>query len=205
MSFIRWGVVVGLAVAMAMPALGAPRRKGGRVGIQTDVGLPDGATLGVAVRPIRPVRIGLAATTNGVGPGMRGGVTLKIPIGVAPSVTGEVGWFPSTDGQWVAHKIDSDAPESIGVLERVGYRYWAVRGGLEFGNEHVSLVVQAGMSELYSTLYRVEELLGEESASVELEPLKLRVLAPSARVGLVFWFPGKKPSSDASAAAKRRR
>src|SRR3954465_15242351 len=47
----------------------------GTVGLMTDVGLPDGGTASLVVRPIRALRVEAGVAHDVVGPGVRGGVT----------------------------------------------------------------------------------------------------------------------------------
>ena len=114
-------------------------------------------------------------------------MTLKTPSIVAPSLTVEAGAYPPANANRIGRALGSTA--DLGVLERVGYTWGSVRGGLEIGDRKASLVVQAGMTEMRGRLHRVDELI--EDGSVEMESLRFRVLAPTARVGLLFWFKRK--------------
>ena len=158
-----------------------------RIGLTTDAGVPDGLAVGLAVRPIRPIRLGLAVATNGVGPGGRVGLTIKTPTALALSATAEAGFFPPMNANPVVGAV-MGVPSSIGVLEKVGYSYGSLRAGLEFGDQRATFMLHVGMSEMHANLRRVDELLVERAETIELAPIHLRVLAPSARLGVLFWF-----------------
>lgn len=97
------------------------------VGMNFDVGAPDGAALGVVVRPhLNWLRLNLAGSYNGLAPGVRGGLTLDpINFPVAPTATFEYGHF------W-----DGTVP-GVHQSPEVGYDYANLHVGLEFGKRDV--------------------------------------------------------------------
>jgi hypothetical protein len=93
-------------------------------GMSMDVGVPDGAALGLVVRPhFDWLRIGGAVTHNGIAPGLRLGVTIDpVAFPIAPTLTVEGGhyWQGTIPGV-------QDSPD-------VGYNYANFHLGLEIGN-----------------------------------------------------------------------
>ena len=93
-------------------------------GMSMDVGAPDGAALGLVVRPhFDWLRISGAVTHNGIAPGLRLGVTLDpIAFPIAPTFTVEGGHY------WQGTiPMVQDSPD-------VGYNYANFHLGLEIGN-----------------------------------------------------------------------
>jgi hypothetical protein len=104
------------------PTAVAPRHR--MFGVTMDVGVPDGAALGIVVRPrFDWLRIAGAVTHNGIAPGLRFGVTLDpIDFPVAPTLTVEGGHY----WQGTLPTV-SDSPT-------VGYNYANIHLGLEIGS-----------------------------------------------------------------------
>jgi hypothetical protein len=104
------------------PTASPPRHR--TFGMTMDVGVPDGAALGLVVRPrFDWLRIAGAVTHNGIAPGLRLGVTVDpIDFPIAPTLTVEGGhyWQGTIPGV-------SDSPT-------VGYNYANIHLGLEIGS-----------------------------------------------------------------------
>lgn len=161
----------------------------GRVGFTGDVGVPEGAMVGVAVRPIRPLRIGVAGGSNAIGFGVRGSITAKIPMWLGPSLTVEAGAYPPADANGLVSRLtgsEDAAGSARGMLESIGYHWGSVRAGVEFGDRRGSFVLSAGVTRLHSRLQRVDEWTADPSDAVE--PLRVTVLGPSAQIGGVVWL-----------------
>jgi hypothetical protein len=110
------------ASADKAPAAGPPRHR--TFGMTMDVGVPDGAALGLVVRPhFDWLRIAGAVTHNGIAPGVRVGVTLDpIAFPIAPTLTFEAGHY------WEGKlPMIQDSPT-------LGYNYANIHLGLEIGN-----------------------------------------------------------------------
>ncbi|HEY4012149.1 MAG TPA: hypothetical protein VGM06_02325 [Polyangiaceae bacterium] len=104
------------------PAAASPRHR--TFGMTMDVGVPDGAALGIVVRPrFDWLRIAGAVTHNGIAPGVRFGVTLDpIDFPIAPTLTVEGG-----------HYWQGTIP-GISESPTVGYNYANIHLGLEIGS-----------------------------------------------------------------------
>jgi hypothetical protein len=93
------------------------------VGITTDLGVPDGAAVGLVVRPkFDWLRLGAAGTYNGMAPGARLGVTFDpIAFAVGPTFTVEGG-----------HSWQGRLP--VGNAPTMSYSYANFHLGVELGN-----------------------------------------------------------------------
>lgn len=158
-----------------------------------DVGFPDGVMAGVAYQPAAWVREAIAGGTNGIGPGLRGGVTL-IPLGVGPSLSIQAGRYGEGDANPVASRllgVDDDSP----VLRRIGYTFVAGRLGADLKYGRFTVSASGGVAYLRGTLHRVEEVLASEvpddDAPVTLalgEDPRFSAWVPSLSVGLLVYF-----------------
>jgi hypothetical protein len=105
-----------------VPTPAAPAHRA--FGLTMDVGVPDGAAVGVVVRPkFDWVRLGASATHNGIAPGVRLGVTIDpVDYPLAPTLTVEGGHY--WEGKLPTLK---DSPS-------IGYNYANFHVGLEVGS-----------------------------------------------------------------------
>jgi hypothetical protein len=153
-------------------------------GLSVDGAIPSGAAVGMVLRPVQPLSVGVAATTHGAGAGGRVDVNLRAPFNVAPAVNVEAGWYPTAkvaNGTWMG------LPD-LHPVERVGYRYGSARVGLDFGRSWAVVNVQAGVTYLVGNVNG--GVLESEDAGLTLrwDPVTVRAWVPSARVGIVFWL-----------------
>ena len=172
------------------PAAASPSR----VGLMTDVGVPDGATLSLVVRPIAPLRVHVGASHNLVGPGVRAGLTLApIPWWCSPTLSASAGYFPERDANGVARMISGDPTYSSPLLERFGYAYVEAHAGFAFGRRHATLYVEGGLARVVGNVRNLAELAtgdADAMASVSyIEDPNVTVTTVSARIGLVIYIP----------------
>jgi len=187
-GLLRLALVGGLTGALGHPSLAS---EFGRVGITVDAGVPDLLQAGVVLRPVMPLRFTVTGGTNAIGGGVRAGVAIKAPWDVAPALALEVGHFFPADAQALAGQI-SGADIKNPVLERVGYSYANAHVGLELGNVRSTFYVHVGMSEVHATVRGVQAWADQEAGvgTVVLTDPTVRVVAPSARVGVIGYFRG---------------
>jgi hypothetical protein len=170
-------VVLSLAVAPPEPpvdrsaASPGPRRH--MFGMAMDVGVPDGAGLGLSVRPVDWLRVGAAVTHNTMAPGARVGVTLDplpTPIGITLTVEGGHYWSGTVPG--------------IQGAPAVAYNYANFHAGLEFGNRSTSrFFLHAGASWIDGSAS------ASQLAVSSLSNLSYRGwMAPSAKLGFSLYF-----------------
>jgi hypothetical protein len=163
-----------------------------RVGLMTDVGVPDGATLSLVYRPVAPLRVSLGASHNLVGPGVRAGLTFApVPWWISPTLSVSAGHFAERDANAVARMVTGDASFSSPSLERFGYDYAEAHLGLAFGRRHATFYVDGGVSRVVGNVRNLAEVAsGDAMSSVSYtEDPAMRVTTVSARIGLVVYLP----------------
>ncbi len=167
---------------MMVPALASadesPRFK--YVGMQVDVGVPDGAAVGVVVRPkLNWLRLNLSGTYNVLSPGIRGGFTLDpIKFPIAPTLTLEGG-----------HSFKGTVP-GIASNPEVSYNYANLHLGIEFGNrDSWRFFIHGGPSWINAQTYDFENTIGnkDKSLSVSDPSVSARVF-PTAKLGFALYF-----------------
>lgn len=157
------------------------------VGLQFDVGAPDGAAAGLVLRPIPDERydwfrlVG-SVTYNGlehVPPGVRGGLTfdpLRSPV--APTLTGEVG-----------HAF-AGTIYGVNGSPTVSYDYVNVHLGLEFGNRNVwRFFLRGGVSWINLQTGNFQGALNlSDSTIVVGNPTFNGFVAPTGKLGFDVYF-----------------
>ncbi len=184
-----------LLASTQVAAAQEPARKPVRhVGVTFDLGAPDGLNLGIAWRPVDPVRFSVTAATNGIGGGGRVGVALKAPWDVAPVIAVEGGHFLEADANWVVGALGGEQ-DGISVLERVGYTFANAHGGLEFGNPKATFYIHGGMSGIWTKVRGLQAFVDKEAdeGTLRIDDANIRAFVPSARFGFIIYFKGRSP------------
>jgi hypothetical protein len=163
------------------------------VGLMTDVGVPDGATLSLVYRPVSPVRVSLGASHNLVGPGVRAGVTF-VPVAawISPTLSLSAGHFAERDANAVARMVTGDDTYSSPALERFGYDYADAHVGLAFGRRHATFYIDGGVSRVVGNVRNLAAITEptDDMASVSYtQDPAVTINTLSARVGLVIYIP----------------
>lgn len=172
---------VGLAAA-ATPASGESVRA---FGVMADVGVPDGATASLVMRPLGVVRLAAGVGYNGVSHGGRVGVTLApVRAWISPTLSLDYGRYPEGDANPLVRRISGDQTFESQLLERVGYDFANAHVGVVLGRKRASFYLQGGMSRTSGTLHP-----GDTMSSVTFtEDPRLVVWSVSARLGLVVYI-----------------
>jgi hypothetical protein len=152
----------------------APRHR--TFGMSMDLGVPDGAALGLVVRPrFDWLRLGAAVTYNAMAPGARLGVTIDpiaFPIGPTLTIEGGHYWPGSVPGV-------KDSPS-------IGYNYANFHVGLETGNRATfRFFLRGGAS--YLDLSTAHFQSGSSSSGIG-NPSYSGWLAPSGKLGFSAFF-----------------
>jgi hypothetical protein len=147
-------------------------------GMVMDVGVPDGAALGVSVRPfVEWLRVSAAGSYNGMAPGARVGMTLDpIAFPIAPTFTVEGGHYWSGPVPMVKDSVS------------VGYNYMNLHLGLEFGSQSsFRFFVRGGVSwlDISGTVNQQSNSSGSPSVS---DPSFSGWVAPSGKLGFSTHF-----------------
>ena len=122
------------------------------IGMQLDLGVPDGAALGIVLSPcIYWAKLSGAITTNGFGVGWRVGLILDpldFPIG--PSATVEYGNSGSFN---ISSLVDEDLPD-------VAYSYINLHLGMEFGDPRsFRFYLKGGPSWLFLETHNLQQII----------------------------------------------
>ena len=147
------------------------------LGFSMDFGVPDGAALGMVVRPaFNWLRLEAAATFNGAAPGARLGLTLDpVPWVLAPTLTAEGG-----------HTWDGPVP-GMQNSPSVGYDYANFHFGLEFGHrESLRFFLRGGAS--WVDVHTANFHEGAGSGVVAQNPSFIGWVAPTAKLGFAQFF-----------------
>ncbi len=176
--------------------LGSPsaHAEDGTVGIMVDAGLPDGVNGSLVWRATPRIRAHGGVGYNGVAPGVRAGLSVAaFPYFVTPTATIEAGRFFSGNANTLAQMISGDPSFDEPILRDVAYDFANAHLGFELGYSGMTFYVHGGMSVLQMRVHNVDESLAftasDDGAKLEVrsDPL-VRVIAPSARAGFVYYF-----------------
>jgi opacity protein-like surface antigen len=155
----------------------APSRHHRTFGMSMDVGVPDGAALGVVMRPrFDWLRLGAAVTHNGIAPGVRLGVTIDpIAFPIAPTLTIEGG-----------HSWAGTVPMLQGSPS-IGYDYANFHLGIEVGNRASFRFFLRGGASWVDMSSAQAQNTGVAITGIG-NPSYTGWLAPSAKLGFALYF-----------------
>jgi hypothetical protein len=187
-------------IAWAAPAVASPETSVTAaapvtpwIGVMADVGLPDGATASIVVRPIRSLRVHAGVSHNMISLGERVGLTW-VPLSwwVSPTLSVEYGHYAEGNANPLARAVMGDATFESKILERVGYDYANAHLGLEFGRKWFTFYIHAGMSRITGTVHNIdsETMTGNEGTTTvtfSKDP-SIKLWGPSARIGFVVYL-----------------
>jgi len=163
------------------------------IGAMADIGLPDGATASIVVRPIRSLRAHAGVSHNMISLGERVGLTW-VPLSwwFSPTLSVEYGHYAEGNANPLVRTVMGDQTFQSAVLERVGYDYLNGHVGLEFGRKWFTFYIHAGMSRVTGTVHNIdsETMTGNEgttTVSFSKDP-SIKLWAPSARIGFIVYL-----------------
>lgn len=149
--------------------------------------LPDAGLL-LTARPVRWGHLQLGAGYNGLAPGIRGGLTLINPYVVPVSVTWEAGHYFDGDANRVVHWVDSSA-KSNASLERFGYDYMNILGGLSVGDRTFAFYLRFGVTWMRTTVHGFEQTLRETTKlDVTAADPTIHYRGPALKVGFDYFL-----------------
>ncbi|HEY1549458.1 MAG TPA: hypothetical protein VGG28_16640 [Kofleriaceae bacterium] len=181
-------------VAKASPT--APESSmSGKLGLIAGVGLPDGGTLGLAWRPVRPLRLEASFAHNYISPGYRAGATyIMLASWATPTLGIGYGHFYDRDANPAVRSITGDATFDSVMLDRVGYDYADARIGLELGRKHFTFFLHVGVTRLTAQIHDVaaaSNTAAQQSGSMvtvtSTDP-NVRLWAPTVDLGFVVYL-----------------
>jgi hypothetical protein len=157
-------------------------------GAMLDLGVPDGTTLSFVYRPIDIARLHAGLGYNGVSPGLRiGGEYL--PLGWGPSIGMAYGHYFEGDANGLAGMFGDPGDKGSKLLEHVGYSYFALRAGMEFGGDRFTFFGRGGVTWLSTTIHELDAIIqpDEESnttVSIKKDP-ELSAFVPTLQFGMI--------------------
>lgn len=190
-----------VAVVETEPLTAPAPRSRRLIGVMTDLGVPDGANLGLVVRPAAWLHLHAAGGTNSVSLGFRGGAT-AIPHWFwhfGPSLTVEAGYCRVGNVNQVLRTFFQVPAWMKDYVQQAGYAYYNAHLGIEFGRGNVTGFIHAGGSYVDGTVRTpnaVSVATGTNSPAANPPQVILgqdatvRVYTPSAKVGLIVYFGG---------------
>jgi hypothetical protein len=157
-------------------------------GAMFDLGVPDGTTLSFVYRPIDLARVHAGLSYNGVSPGLRLGGEF-LPLGWGPSLGIAYGHYFEGDANGIAGMFGSIDEDSSKLLENVGYDYFALRAGMEFGGDRFTFFARGGVSWLRTTIHELGTIIEPEPESnttveVKEDPV-LKAFTPTIQLGMI--------------------
>lgn len=169
------------------PSAGTLTASRPQLGIQLDVGVPDGAAAVVALAPWRWLRLELGAAHNGAVAGFRGGVTLApFSAFVRPTISLHAAHFPKGDFRPLARALGVSDGTATSLLTSVQYDLLSAHAGLEIGPPNgLSVFLRGGLGRVTARFPEAEGALREafEDPTLTARPLVLKLLAPSVQIG----------------------
>jgi hypothetical protein len=189
------------AIAEKVPREAAAPPSPHLLGVTTDIGLPDGANLGLVVRPTSWIRLHAVGGTNSASLGFRGGVT-AIPHWfwrIGPSVTLEAGYCRVGDVNGLLRGFFQVPSWMKDYAQQAGYAYYNAHLGVEFGRRNITGYIHVGGSYIDGTVRTPRSVSvpsttpGASTDSAHLilgQDAHVLVYTLSAKAGLIVYFGG---------------
>lgn len=148
-----------------------------KIGIQTDIGIPDGISLGLTIKPnLSWLRINVAGTYNLMAPGIRTGLILDpIDYVVSPVLSFEAGTFGKGTVPFLNKNHD------------ISYGYINLHSGIEFGVKNKwKIFFHLGPSFISMKIYNFSA--GTNNQVLLKDPSISVIVNPTAKIGIVYFF-----------------
>jgi hypothetical protein len=188
------------AAALAAPTVAAkaatPVSTGHRyVGVGSDVGMPDGLLLDLALAPTDWLRLHGALGTNSASLGYRGGVSF-IPVGWGPSFNFEAGHCNIADTTSLLRTFFSVSSWMQPYVQQLGYTYLNAHLGFDYPIGGLTLFVHGGYTYLMGTIRAPQPVVitdaktGNTMTVTISQDGDVRAHTLSAKLGFIYYFGG---------------
>lgn len=157
------------------------------LGVQLDVGAPDGLGASLVVTPGRFLRLSLGGLSNGVGAGVRLGVMLvAFPSSIFRPLLGvDGGYVFGGEAAWLPQLVQD--PQLRAAITGLNVGFADAQVGFELGSKNVAFTLRAGLA--YVDVGLGSQRISTGGAStVTVSGLAVRGFLPSARLGFLFSF-----------------
>ena len=161
------------------------------LGLQADVGRPDGLMAALVVRPIPYVRLHAGGGTNTSSGGIRGGIAL-LPLGSGPSFNVELGHYFAGEANGLVRASVQGLGKFSSYVNRVAYTFANAHAGMEFGDRPFTFYVHGGLTYLRATLSELaapDQIQNSQTSIAFNEDPIVRLLTPSAKLGFILYLP----------------
>jgi len=178
----------GLA-AKASKTTGRTRRN---IGAAIDAGIPDGANLGLVVRPFDWARLGASVGTNTAAFNYRGGLSL-LPTGWGPSFDFEVGHCNIADLNSLLRKSFSVPNWVKPYVQQLGYTYFNAHVGFDLPLGDFIIFAHGGYTYLAATVRAPNPVVVDKNTGTTVTIAhdgNVQAHTVSGKVGLIFMFGG---------------
>jgi hypothetical protein len=159
-------------------------------GVLLEAGLPEGATLSAAYRPVPSLRLFAGPAWNYVGFGVQGGIAIAPwHLAATPVVTVEAGRYFGADVSFVTKGGQGIPPEMAPLLKDMTYTYAAIHAGIELGSQNgFSFAIDVGLG--YIALETKGTVTKSEASgsTVTFKDPRLSATLPSLKLGVHYWF-----------------
>jgi opacity protein-like surface antigen len=163
----------------------APAAAGPGVGVMADVGVPDGATASLAIRPIQAITVHGGVSHNYVSQGFRGGVALApFDTWIRPTLSADYGRYAEGDANPLARMISGDESYHSTTLERVGYSFANAHVGFEMGRRF-TFYLRAGVTRVDGA---IRNLAADSDSITFTQDPRATMTTVSARLGFTFYI-----------------
>ncbi|MFO0594048.1 MAG: hypothetical protein U0228_02055 [Myxococcaceae bacterium] len=157
------------------------------LGVQMDVGAPDGIGVSLMASPVRWLRVHAGGLNNGLGSGFRGGVTLiGFPsLAFRPLIGFDGGYTFAASGAWLPDAIPD--PRIAKMLTNLNLGFFNLQTGFELGSKHLAVTLRVGVSYISANAAGTEFTTGANT-SFSIAGISAKGFVPSARLGFLFFF-----------------
>jgi hypothetical protein len=166
-----------------------PRTKYFGIGLDLGISgiLPDAGLL-LAGRPVRPIHVQLGAGFNGIGYGIRGGLTLINPYFIPLSLTWEGGHYFESDANRAVRWFSKDT-QDVASLKRFSYDYMNLLAGIALENRSYAFYLRAGVTWMRTTVKDFQQSVNDVAHTnlVASDP-KIRYRGPTLKLGMIFFL-----------------
>lgn len=156
------------------------------LGVQVDVGVPDGIGASLVGSPVRYLRLSLGGLSNGVGAGVRLGATLvAFPTSIFRPLLGvDGGYVFGGQAAWLPQLITDETMRNL--VSGANVAFGSAQVGFELGSKNFAFTLRAGLA--YVDVGLPSQTFAAGGGTFTAQGVSLRGIIPSARLGFIVCF-----------------